>query len=78
MICIFLKSSATAQKRDSNCRRFEVRGGAISVILVFDRVSTRAAAARIERKAQIRKGILQKREVLELGYRSKKGGVGRN
>lgn len=42
------------------------------VILVFERVFTRAVAVRIERKAQIRKVILKKRKVLELGFKSQK------
>lgn len=36
----------------------EVCQEAISVILVFDKVSTRAVAVKLERKARISKGIL--------------------
>lgn len=39
---------------------------------MFDKVFTRAVAVRIEKKAQISKGILKKRKVLDLGYRSQK------
>lgn len=50
----------------------EVCQEAISVILVFDKVSTRAVAVKLERKARISKGILKKRKVWDLGYRSQK------
>lgn len=39
---------------------------------MFDKVFTRAVAVRIEKKAQISKGILKKRKVLDLRYRSQK------
>ena len=47
---------------------------AISVILVFDKVFTRAVAVRIERKAQISKGILKKERsgILDIEFKKRK------
>lgn len=46
------------------------------MIPVFDGVSARAVAAMIDRKTYVKKGILKKREILELGYRSqRKAGI---
>ena len=47
---------------------------AISVILVFDKVFTRAVSVRIERKAQISKGILKKERsgILDIEVKKRK------
>ena len=79
MIKVVLKEKYSSNNKDDRFKLLETGvtelcQEAISVILVFDKVFTRAVAVRIERKAQISKGILKKERsgILDIEFKKRK------